>query len=281
MNNFNICIFRPKGYIRSSAFVELAELIKFSLMDNNRQAAINEHFIDEMAFNIIIGGHLMDRSMIKDLPKRTIIFNTEQFGQGPEGWKEVIFELMQKFVAWDYSATNVDLFKSAGVKSIKHFEIGYHEKLKRIPGDLKKKIDVFFYGVLTKNRLAILDELEKRGLRVEKIEGIYGRERDYLISRSSIILNLHAHPTKIFEIIRVHYLMNNAKAVVCQVDNDTKIDPRYLEGISFSGYENLVEKCIELIDNKNLIRELEIKSIEAIRKINSKQAMAKMIENLH
>jgi hypothetical protein len=118
-------------------------------------------------------------------------------------------------------------------------------------------------------------------LRVEKIEGIYGRERDYLISRSNIILNLHAHPTKIFEIIRVHYLMNNAKAVVCQVDNDTKIDSRYLEGISFSRYENLVEKCIELIENKNLIRELEIKSIEAIRKINSKQAMAKMIEDLH
>jgi hypothetical protein len=259
----------------------LAELIKFSLIDNNRQAAINENFIDEMAFNIIIGGHLMDRSMVRDLPKRTIVFNTEQFGQGPESWKEVIFELMQKFVAWDYSAINVDLFKSAGVKSIKHFEIGYHDKLKRIPGDLKKKIDVFFYGVLTKNRLVILDELEKRGLRVEKIEGIYGRERDYLISRSNIILNLHAHPTKIFEIIRVHYLMNNAKAVVCQVDNDTKIDSRYLEGISFSRYENLVEKCIELIENKNLIRELEIKSIETIRKINSKQAMAKMIEDLH
>ena len=44
--------------------------------------------------------------------------------------------------------------------------------------------------------------------------GVYGAERDRLIARSRLVLNVHYFPTHIFEMIRVSYLLANRTAVV-------------------------------------------------------------------
>jgi len=280
MSKFNICIVRPDGYMHSSAFIELAELICYSLLDNGMSAEIKENTISSSSVNIILGCHLLDLSMIDDIPKSSIIFNTEQFGQGPIEWQQKIRIFLESFSSWDYSSYNISLIKSSGIKPPIHFKIGFHEKLKRIPGDIKRKIDVLFYGVLTDARFEILSQLEKKGIKVKKLVGVYGHERDFLISRSNIILNLHAHPTKIFEIIRVHYLMNNAKAVLSQIDRDTKIDKEYLHGIAFAEYGSLVERCVEILHSKTAILDLEERSLYALKKIDSRIVMSEMVDNL-
>jgi hypothetical protein len=280
MSKFNICIIRPNGYIHSSAFIELAELICYSLIDNGMSAEIKENSISSSSVNIILGCHLLDLSMIESIPKNSIIFNTEQFGQGPDIWQQNLKFYLENFSSWDYSSQNIKLIQQQGVKSPILFEIGYHERLSRIAQNLKQKVDILFYGSLTEKRVKVLSDLERRGVRVKRVFGLYGAERDFWISRSKIVINLHAHATKIFEIIRVHYLMNNAKAVVCQVDEDTKADPRYLKGVVASKYDCLVDRCVELLDDRVKLKELEECSAASLREIDSKQIMANMLNNI-
>ena len=81
-----------------------------------------------------------------------------------------------------------------------------------------------------------------------------------------IVLNLHYYDSKIFEIVRVFYLMSNSKAVVGEVGANTKINPAYLDGFYSSSYENLVESCNKLLINDGMREELEAKAIQVIQK---------------
>ena len=54
------------------------------------------------------------------------------------------------------------------------------------------------------------------GINVKALFGVYGRERDKLIARSKIVLNMHHYSSQIFEIVRVFYLLTNRKAVVAE-----------------------------------------------------------------
>ncbi|NBW80083.1 MAG: hypothetical protein EBR27_13945 [Betaproteobacteria bacterium] len=74
--------------------------------------------------------------------------------------------------------------------------------------------------------------------------------------------------------------MNNAKAVLSQIDRDTKIDKEYMSGIAFAEYGNLVERCAEILHSKAAILDLEERSLSALKNIDSKLIMSEMVENL-
>ena len=60
--------------------------------------------------------------------------------------------------------------------------------------------------------------------RVRAESGVRGAERDALIARARLVLNLHFYPTAIFELVRVSYLLANGKAVVAECGPETEID---------------------------------------------------------
>jgi hypothetical protein len=128
-----------------------------------------------------------------------------------------------------------------------HVPLGFVPELCRIPQAPEEDIDVLFYGVINERRAHILDKLHEAGLAVHAVVGKFGAERDALIARAKVVLNIHFFETKIFEIPRVSYLLANRKAVVAEVTSDTEIDGDLRDAIAGVAYEKLVDKCIELV----------------------------------
>ena len=142
---FNICIIQPQGYTHSLAFLELAELLVFSLRALEYKAILQFNKIDNDAKNILIGFHLLDIKYVSQLPKNSILINVEQF-LGGTPWNENILHWIQSFEVWDYSTQNIEFFKAQGIENIKYLELGYQSELSRIEIKAVQDIDVLFYG---------------------------------------------------------------------------------------------------------------------------------------
>ena len=263
--SYNICIVKPKNYPHSDAFWEMAELLAFSLRDLGQDVviSINEVFSDRQ--NILFGGHLLTKY---DFPPSTIIFNTEQLSLGVGHWVERIISLGKTHLIWDYSENNIEFLRGKDCKRIKKYQIGYHEKLFRIPQRDLKDIDVLFYGSINDRRKKLLNELKESGLRVKALFGVYGAQRDEYISRAKIVLNCHHYDAKIFEIVRVHYLINNAVTVVSEVDSETNIDSFWRNIIFGVPFDEIVQECVKLSNN------------DAYRKKISERAFSKLKNQL-
>ena len=250
--NYNICIIKPKNYPHSDAFWELAELLTYSLRDleNDVVMCISEIFADRQ--NILFGAHLLTDF---DLPPSTIIFNTEQLSKGSEKWVQRIIDLGKKYIIVDYDDNNIKFLQQNGCKKVHKFQIGFHEKLNRIPHRKHKDIDVLFYGSAKERRRNLLNELSNSGLKVKHLFGVYGAQRDEYISRAKIVLNCHHFEAKIFEIVRVHYLVNNKIPVVSELHPDTKIEPFWSSIITGVKFENIAAECKKLSNDESLRRQ--------------------------
>jgi hypothetical protein len=60
---------------------------------------------------------------------------------------------------------------------------------------------------------------------IEFLAGVYREERDRLIARAKVVLNMHYYDARVFEIVRVSYLLSNEKAVVAECGATTTIEP--------------------------------------------------------
>jgi hypothetical protein len=276
--NYNICIIQPSGYIHSAAFFELAELIGYGLLDLGHSVAINFNQISADAKNIIIGCHLLASKPTEDVPRSSIVVNTEQIFSDQTPWNNKIFEWVSAFETWDYSERNIIKLREMGAKTPKLLRIGFHEKLVRIEKAPEQDIDVLFYGSITERRQKVIDELKIQGFNIKAVFGIYGEERDRLIARSKVVLNLHHYESQIFEIVRVFYLMTNSKAVVSEIGDNTAIDLAYLEGIFPSNYVDIVQSCKELVANTTLRQQIEARALATIALLPQSKLLAPLLD---
>lgn len=254
---FNICIIQPKDYIHSMAFWELAELLLYSLKDLNHQVIIQFNKIDTDCKNILIGFHLLDIKYASQLPKDSVLINAEQF-LGGTPWNENILQWIRSFEVWDYSTQNIDCFKEMGLKNIKYLQLGYQKELSRIHKSPAQDIDVLFYGSINDRRSRILESLKSSGLNVHTSFGVYGKDRDDLIARSKLVLNLHYYDSEIFEVVRVFYLLANSIPVVGEINSSTVISDLYKNAVYGASYQELANACIQLV-NDEVARDLQAK----------------------
>ena len=265
----NVCLIKPKNYIHYLALQELAELIHFSVLELGLKSQITFNYCDNnpSTKNIVLGAHLLNDNLIEDIPENTIIFNTEQIESITENWKKKILNLAKKnIIFWDYSQYNLDyLSKTINIKG-KLFQIGYQKELNRINHNIDKNIDVLFYGSINARREHIINKLKDRKINVKTLFGVYGKERDNLIAKSKLILNMHMYDSKIFEIVRVFYLLSNSIPVLTEVGSDTKFNNDFLDLICKSTYENIEKNIIYLLENDKKRIELGENGLNAIKK---------------
>ena len=126
----------------------------------------------------------------------------------------------------------------------------------------------------------VLDALQGTELRVFVVDGhplYFGNERDSLIARSRVVLNLHQHDTHIFEQVRVNYLLINGKAVVGEVADDTEISEPYRSLIeSVWGVDAIVDRCRQLASNSGLRRNREDLAREGMREYPQSNLLAEI-----
>ena len=263
MAQLNICLVKPDNYIHSYAFLELGELLYFSLKELGHEVSFGFNNIEPSAINILIGCHLLDPSLIAQIPSSTIILNTEQV-YGETDWNKPIFAWAKHFQIWDYSPKNIEKLNQLGIDRTKLLRIGFQKELVRLDLSGPKDVDVLFYGSVNERRKAIIDGLEAKSLKVKVLFGVYGKDRDEWIERSKVVLTHHYYESQIFEIVRVYYLLTNSVAVIGEVNDTTSIDSIYQEGIYASRYEDLISNCVELVSNQALRDQIQAKALRAI-----------------
>ena len=179
-------------------------------------------------------------------------------------WVSRAFDLARRYEVWDYSEKNIAMLQSQGANRVRLFQIGHHPRLARIARDVPQDIDVLFYGSFNPRRRAVLGQLRQAGCVVKAVFGVYGAERDALIARSKLVLNLHFYQSKIFEVVRVFYLLSNARAVVAERGPDTTIDPHYLPGICAVEYADLAASCLQLLSDDSARQQLETRALDTM-----------------
>jgi Macrocin-O-methyltransferase (TylF) len=255
MEKYLVTVIKPAGYIHSECFREIAETLQFGLRSLGHEARILDNLVDPSATNIILGAHLLESHEEKLLPAGSIIYNLEQLGAA--SLSAGYYALAHRFQIWDYSRLNIARWNESGcLFPPRLVEVGYAPELRRIASRPEQNIDVLFYGSMNEHRLNVLRRLRDAGVKVHAVFGIYGRERDELIARSKIVLNLHCLETQLFEVVRVSYLLTNSKAVVSEPSPDMG---DYCNAVAVFASEEIVEGCLGLLRNDERRRQLELR----------------------
>jgi hypothetical protein len=273
MSNFRVLLISPPGYVHSEALREVAETLMYGLRSLSHQAEIASSFAPG-AIHIVLCPHLL--SSRSQLPQGTILYNFEQLG-APH--LESLMHLARHYPVWDYSARNMKQWpiRIAPIE----VPLGYVKELNRIDSAPEQDIDVLFYGSINRRRRTLVERLHRAGLKVMTLFGTYGAERDRMIARSKLVLNMHYYPTQIFEVVRVSYLLTNSKAVVAECDDSTEIDKEMRSAVACVPYELLRDKCVELVRNQPLRRGLEIRGHIIFSKRSEKEILRTALEKTY
>jgi hypothetical protein len=231
--------------------------------------------------NIVFGAHMLPLEVLKQLRGNTIIYNFEQ-GRGLDstGVRPEVSYIADNFSIWDYSAANMEMWKSLGNESVRLVPVGYAPVLSRIPKLQDQDIDIFFYGTPGKKRLDAIHQLSHEGYRVLFACGLFGPARDSLIARSKILLNINLlDSSRIFEVARVSYLLANRKAVVAVLDPGTSIESDLTRGLTATDAADLIPSCEQLLSDDTKRAELEDLGYEIFARRDIRKILHQALSN--
>jgi hypothetical protein len=250
---YAVVIVSPPGYPHAEAFREVAESVAAALRDLGYDVVLARDFGAADRRAIVFGANLLERAGLEP-PADAILYNLEQVTPDSPWFPAAMLERLRRHVVWDYSAANVGRLAAMGIAAT-HVPIGHHPVLARIER-AAEDIDVLFYGSLNARREAVLDALEARGVRVASLFGVYGAERDAVIARAKLVLNVHYYEARVFEIVRVSYLLANRRCVVSETGAEPAEEAAWADGIAFAPYDGLVDTCVALAASRSERRRL-------------------------
>lgn len=242
---FAVTVISPRGYLHSAAFHEVAETLLHGLRELGHDAVASTDPASPGRRHIVLGTNLIPRAGVR-LQPGSILYNLEQVEEGSAWITPELLALYRAHPVWDYSPANARALRRMGVPPPRVVPIGYAPVLTRIPA-APEAVDVLFYGSINERRRAVLAELERKGARVHVAFGLYGPPRDALVARSRIVLNLHYYDAKVFEIVRVSYLLANRRCVVSERGRVPSEEAPFERGVAFADYPRLADRCLELL----------------------------------
>lgn len=238
---FAVSVVTPFNYPHSAAFDEVALTLQHGLQALGHDAVISTRLDNLRRRPLVLGANLLQKYP-SPVPDDAVFYNLEQISPDSAWFKAGLLDVLRTRPCWDYARTNVAALASAGVNITAVLPLGYAPALTRI-APAAEDIDVLFYGSLNERRAVVLRELTRRGLQVKHLFGVYGAARDAWIARSRIVLNMHYFEAKVFEAVRVTYLLANRRFVVSERGSDPAEAAEYAAGVVFSDYEALADTC--------------------------------------
>jgi hypothetical protein len=250
-------------------YLEVMETIRWGLVELGHDVAVKTNRITGDVINILFGHQMLDDAAMNALPADTIVYNLEQLANAtPEQIKRPTHIAAQRLTIWDYSPRNIaaiDQLRPA--REVVHVPIGWSPTLGRIGKRADEDIDVLFYGLPTAARLDALTRCIEKCLKVVYACGLYGQARDELIARSKVVLNVNAYEkARVFELVRVSYLLANGKAVVSDVYPESDVDEDVKSAVAFAPLEQVADACAQLVDNESARRRLEVVGPEVMKR---------------
>ncbi|WP_181139042.1 glycosyltransferase [Streptomyces sp. Ru72] len=239
---FAVTVIQPPGYQHSEAFREVAETVHFALLRLGHDSVLTREPRLPRRRHIIFGCNLLPGYPV-DIPEDSILYNLEQVYRGSPWVGDDLLSLFRKYTVWDYSARNILELQRMGVDGTYHVPIGHVPELERIKPAVQEDIDVLLVGSLNERRLELIRQLSSTGLNAVARFGVYGEERDELIARAKIVLNLHFHQARVFEIVRVSYLLANGRFVVSERGSNPDEEAPFAPGMIFGEYAEIADLC--------------------------------------
>ncbi len=265
---------RPEGYAHAAVFDDLVTGLSSAIgaLGCTADASARGEGVD-----LVVGAHLLDASV--ELPPHAIVFNLEPasaLANNPS-----YCERLRRNAVLDYSPRNASWIRDeTGNAHVQVLGIGYRPELSRISAAPEQDVDVLFYGSVNVRRQLVLDELAAAGLKVKALFGVYGAERDRWIARSKLVLNLHLFADQVHEVVRSSYLLANRKAVVCECDEATEIDPDLRTAMACVPAAQLVETCVGLVRDEARRRALEQRGFETFSRRDQARMLAAALAKL-
>ncbi|MCW5746411.1 MAG: glycosyltransferase family 1 protein [Alphaproteobacteria bacterium] len=257
-----VWIVSPPGYPHSQAFDDIGRALAGALHDLGHQTCVLRQPPESADRVLTLGANLLPFTACPaDLP--LVLFNLEQVAPGSMWFSDAYQQVLRRFPVLDYSRRNIEILGQLGIAAL-HCDLGYHAELENAPPAEALDIDVLFYGSVNERRLRVLRVLRDRGVNIVAVFNCYGAERNALIARSRIVLNLHFYDGKIFEIVRVSHLLANRACVVAETGLDAELEAPYRAGVAFATYEGLVDTCADLLRDEMARRRLATAGYQAI-----------------
>jgi hypothetical protein len=258
-----------------NGYKEVIETVGWGLGQLGHRATYAVNELAARATNIVFGAQVMPIAALSELPPGTVIYNFEQLRDvAVERIRGEIRHYAQvpHFMIWDYSAANLPSWRALGRADVKIVPVGYAPILSRIPKAERQDIDVLMYGLSGERRLQTFHGLSQLGLSTLFVSGLYGAARDELISRAKVVLNINLYAQmRIFEIVRVSYLLANRKAVVADLDTNTSIEDDVRGAVRFtSSLKELLDLSEKLVNDESERHALEERGFACMSRRNIK-----------
>jgi hypothetical protein len=205
---------------------------------------------------IIIGANVGTPSALDSVPAESIVYNFEQAGS-PQFHPGYV-NLLHRCTAWEYHPANISYLKSLYNLNAVLVPFGYVPAFSPPPYDGALEYDVGFVGSISPQRRLILNELELLKLKVYASQSSFGTARDRKLQQCKVILNMHYYPkVKVMEVVRIGLACAMKKAVVSQLDPDTRVDPFYLPVMKTAPAKQLAKAVKDLVDDPDERERLE------------------------
>lgn len=260
---------------------ELSMVVRNSLIDLGHSCTIATNVYKAGATNIVLGSTIFASRHLqlteRLLGKPYIVYQLEQLDDAHgllNEWPEYRELLANATEIWDYGPSSAQYLRDRGFGRVAHLPPGFHPCLESFRPSPTPDFDVAFCGAPHPRRKGLLDALAAKGVQVAFIYGMYGAERNAILARSKIILNVHAwDDLNALETVRLSLLLANQCFVVSEVGDHNP----YGDGIVLEDYNALVEACLDYAKRPREVRDaIAARGHTALRSI----AMTELIRKL-
>ncbi|MDE2582307.1 MAG: methyltransferase domain-containing protein [Rhodospirillales bacterium] len=271
MAHFNIYHVKINDFHR--LYEDLIRSIAGALTDLGHTCTVRLNSFSGGAINILLGSTIF-ASRYHRLPdqlagRRYIVYQLEQLddrhgllSEWPEYW-----QLLQNAAAiWDYSPASTEYLRGRGLQNVYAVPPSFHRSLESFRPRQDPDIDVLFIGSPHERRQRLIATLQARGLNTVDIRAVFGEQRNRFISRSKLVLNVHAwDDLAVLETVRLSFLLANR---VCVVSEESDHNP-YGDGVVYGSYGDLAELCAVYARQDREVREaVAERGYLAIRRID-------------
>lgn len=167
--------------------------------------------------------------------------------------------MLTRNVVWDYSYINL-LHLEAALKTRIH---GRWMPILWVPGvpvmadssrSVTEDIDVLFLGAVNDRRRVVLDKLSGHGLRVVATDAAYGRDRDRLLLRSKVVVNIHYYEAGLLEAYRLWTIGAMRRFVVSEDTPDKRAQAHFDGSVVFAPYDALADTVVAWLKQPRSLR---------------------------
>ena len=245
-------------WVMEETSIGISDALTLMNVDHERVQFYSGEIIDDENIYIIVGVHLYTK-----FPLNYIVLQCEQPGshwmydktlyekfENSMGLWEISPKLNNK---WRTTTSYESYYVPTRIPMNVFIDFGQEEK------PVEQDIDILFYGGRHPKRVEmerILREKFPRKNIVFRYFNLFDEERENVIQRSKIVLNIHYWPEASLETHRIEYLMARNKCVVTERSMDTELDNEYKNSVVFTKYEKMPETIDNLLKNPEEIERI-------------------------